>query len=328
MALIKYGGGIVQMSGSIAGNTHARNRFGNYMRARTKPVNPNSNRQVEARVRIQVLAEYWHSTAMSDAERGAWDAYAAAISMKNKLGETIFLTGFNHFIRSNAALIAAGGALVEAGPEEQSLPEADETLAASGDNGTQLLSIAFDNTKLWGNETGGYLLVEMGVPQLHTRNFFGGPWRVAGSIPGVTGVPPASPATILAPFTLTNTQKVWIRASIIRADARKSNKFYSPTFIVGGLLPKYFVESDPAPVPDCQCNYVLGGAFNGKAFYIRSDGVYKIWWDGVDTWTISLILGTPGAAFWTLQTADIAGIYTLGGTATGSPEVAAGEHPV
>ena len=41
MALVKYGGGIIQMSGSMAGNTFARNRYGNYMRARTKPVNPN-----------------------------------------------------------------------------------------------------------------------------------------------------------------------------------------------------------------------------------------------------------------------------------------------
>ena len=59
MALIKYGGGIVDMSGSIAGNTHARNRFGNYMRARTKPVNPNSDRQVAIRAIVSYLAEFW-----------------------------------------------------------------------------------------------------------------------------------------------------------------------------------------------------------------------------------------------------------------------------
>ncbi|GAH50296.1 unnamed protein product, partial [marine sediment metagenome] len=47
MALVKLGGGIVQISGSIAGNTFARNRFGNYMRSRTKPVNPNSTRQTD-----------------------------------------------------------------------------------------------------------------------------------------------------------------------------------------------------------------------------------------------------------------------------------------
>lgn len=328
VAQIEFGGGITAMSGSIAGTVFARNRFGFYARPRTKPVNPRSDRQVEARVRIQLLANYWHSAAMSDVERGAWDTYAAGIAMKNRLGKTVFLTGFNHFIRSNAALIAAGGSLVEMGPVNGALPEADETLAAAGDGTTQLLNIFFDNTKEWASETGGYLLIEMGMPRLHTRNYFGGPWRTASAIAGVTGAAPTSPQTMAAPFSLVNGQKVWVRASIIRVDARASNKFYAPAFLISGLLPKYFVTCDPDPVPDCQCNYILGGAFNGKAFYKRSDLQYFIWWDGVDTWTISVVLGTPGTAYWTLQTASPVGIYTLGGTATGAPEVAAGEHPL
>jgi len=326
--LVRFGGGVVDARGSIAGNTFSKNRFGHYVRPRTKPVNPRSDRQVEARVRIQMLAEYWHSAAMSDIERAAWDAYASAVAMNNKLGEVIRLTGYNHFIRSNASLLAAGGAMVEPGPEIQALPEADESFAVAGDNGTQLLNIFFDIAKLWALETGGYLLVEMGMPQLHTRNYFGGPWRVAAAIAGVDTTGVSSPQTIVAPFTLTSNQKIWCRASIIRKDGRASNKFYAPAFLVSGLLPKYFVASDPAPVPDCQCNFVLGGAFNGKAYYKRVIAGYYIWWDGVDTWTISAVLGTPGADFWTLATASPVGIYTAGGTATGSPEVAAGEHPL
>lgn len=328
MALVKYGAGVIQVSGSIAGDVHAKNRFGNYIRPRTKPVNPHSDRQEAARANVSYLAEYWHSAAMSDIERGAWNAYAAAIAMKNRLGETIRLTGYNHFIRSNSSLLAANGAIVEPGPEVQALPEVDETLAVAGDNGTQLLTVAFDATKPWALETGAYLLVDMGMPQLHTRNFFGGPWRTAAAIAGIDTTGVSTPQTIVAPFTLTNSQKIWTRASIIRKDGRASNKFRAPSFIVSGLLPKYFASCDPAPVPDCQCNYVLGGAFNGKAFYRRAVPGFFIWWDGVDTWTISEVLGTPGADFWTLQTASPVGVYTLGGTATGAPEVAAGEHPL
>ncbi|MBA7632833.1 hypothetical protein ES703_40388 [subsurface metagenome] len=328
MASIKFGGLVTEARGSIAGNTFARNKSGAYVRARTKPVNPKSDRQCEARVRIQVLAEYWHSALMSDVERGAWESYAKAVAMSNKLGEVIYLSGFNHFVRSNAARLAALGSIIEPGPEIQALPEADVSLAAAGDNGTQLLNIFFDNTKGWALETGGYLLIEMGRPQLKTRQSFGGPYRVAGAIPGETGNAPTSPQTIAAPFTLSNSQKIWVRASILRLDGRVSNKFYAPAFLVSGLLPKYFASCDPAPVPDCQCNYVLGGAFNGKAYFIRSDGIYKNWWDGVDTWTISLVLGTPGDAFWTLATASPVGVYTLGGTATGAPEFSAGEHPL
>lgn len=326
MALALYGAGVVQISGSIAGAVHARNRFGNYIRPRTKPVNPKSDRQQEARVRMQLLAEYWHSAAMSDVERGAWNSYAAAVAMKNRIGQTIHLTGFNHFVRSNASLFAAGGSIVEPGPAEQALPEADVTLAISGNNGTQLLSVAFDNTKGWATETGGYLLIEMGRPQLATRTFFGGPWRIAAAVAGVTGSPPTSPQTMAAPFTLTLGQKVWARACIIRKDGRVSNKFYAPSFVIGGYLDKYGCDCDPAPVPDCRCNYVLGGAFNGKVFYKRVTPGYYIWWDGVDTWNISAVLGTPGTDFWTLTQASPVGTYTLGGTATGAPEVSTTVH--
>ncbi|GAI92517.1 unnamed protein product, partial [marine sediment metagenome] len=187
----------------IGGNTFARNKSGNYARARTKPVNPRSDLQSEARVRIQTLAEYWHSAVMSNEERGAWEAYAAAVGWTNKLGETIHLSGYNHFIRSNASLLAAGGAIVEPGPEEQALPEADETLAVAGDNGTQFLTVAFDIAKLWALETGGYLLVEMSMPQLHTRNSAGSHWRVAAAIAGIDTTGVSSPQNILAPFTLT-----------------------------------------------------------------------------------------------------------------------------
>ena len=122
MAQVKYGGGIIQMSGSIAGNTFARNRFGNYVRARTKPVNPNSDRQVAARARVSFLSEYWASD-LSAVNRGLWDTYAAAVAMKNKLGESIKLTGFNHFIRTNAVRMGVALPVLEPGPTILSLPE-------------------------------------------------------------------------------------------------------------------------------------------------------------------------------------------------------------
>ncbi|GAH66828.1 unnamed protein product, partial [marine sediment metagenome] len=121
-ALVKYGGGIIQMSGSIAGNTHARNRYGNYVRARTKPVNPNSARQIKIRAVIAELTERWLNT-LTDNQRTAWATYAAAIAMKNKLGETIHLSGFNHYIRSNAGYLDAVAQYFDDGPEELTLPD-------------------------------------------------------------------------------------------------------------------------------------------------------------------------------------------------------------
>lgn len=226
MALIKFGGGVVQASGSIGGNVHARNRFGNYIRPRTKPVNPNSIEQGNVRESLSFLAEFWHS-GLSAAQRIAWGTYANAVAMKNRLGETIYPTGFNHFIRSNVELKRHALTVVEDGPTELALPEKDPTLAVEGSAATGNLSVTFDNALGWANEAEGHLFVYQGQPQLVTRNFFNGPWRFTGSVDGDAETPPTSPDDMTAPFTLVEGQKVWIYARIARADGRLSEPMYA-----------------------------------------------------------------------------------------------------
>lgn len=320
MALVKYGGGIIQASGSIAGVVHARNRFGNYIRPRTKPVNPRSDRQSAARTIIQDLTDYWNSDAISDAERAAWGTYAASIAMKNRLGESVRLTGFNMFIRSNASRMAVGGSIIEAGPTDISLPGADPTIAMTANAGTGLLTIAFDDTQDWCKENGGFLSVSMGQPQLATRNYFGGPFRNAGGILGNTGSPITSPQTLVAPFTLVNGQKVFAFARLIRADGRVSNPFNFPVLTVGGLLNTYAASGTLSP--DSTGDYDINGGFNGKASYKRRIAGYHMWWDNVDSWYISVLLGTPGTAYWKRTNASPVGSFTHGGTATGDATVA------
>ena len=233
MGLVQFGGGVVQISGSIAGTTHARNRFGNYIRPRTKPVDPKSARQTAARLLVIMLAEQWREPPMTDTIRGVWDTYAAAVAMKNRLGQEVHLTGFNHFVRSNAARIAAGLDMVTDGQTSLGLPNADPTFAVEGSEASGELSITFDNTLDWAGETGGALSVEFCTPQNPTRNFFGGPFRNAGSVLGDDTTPPTSPATMDAPFSLVELQKSVCRARVIRLDARVSTHFRCDPFAVG-----------------------------------------------------------------------------------------------
>lgn len=316
MALIKLGPIIAGASGSIGGTTLARNRSGAYARARTKPVNPRSDRQSAARALIMFLTAYWSSALVSAAQRTAWATYAASINMKNKLGEVIQLTGFNHFIACNAARMTVGGSVIAAAPTILSLPGADITLAMIADSGTNFLTIAFDDTQDWCSETGGFLSVSLGQPQLVTRNYFSGPYRNAGAIIGNTGVPITSPQTLVAPFTLVAGQKLFASARIVRADARISSPMNFPSVLVDGLLPAYTGSGSTAP--DVNGVYNIVGGFNGKAFYKWADGSEYLWWDGVDTWNISAALGTPGAAYWTRTDPDPAGLYVVGGTAEGA----------
>lgn len=232
MALIKFGGGVVQMSGSIAGNTFARNRYGNYARARTKPVNPNTALQGTIRAALSALVEAWNDI-LSAAQRTAWNLYASNVSMTNKLGESIHLSGFNHYVRSNSIRLQAGPATrIDPGPTTFSLPVVDPALSIACQN-DNTIDITYDDTMDWVDEDNAQLMVYMGAPQNPGKNFFAGPWRYAWRAVGSVGAPPSSPSDGNSPpFVITPGQAVWFYARISRADGRLSNKFFDGPVIV------------------------------------------------------------------------------------------------
>jgi len=229
MALVKYGGGITDMRGSIAGNTFARNRFGNYVRARTKPINPQSGLQTDVRSSLSNLTTYWSQT-LSTVQRAAWGVFAANVIMKNKLGEDVYLTGMNHFIRANVQNLRAGLAVIEAGPVIFELPEADPTFAATVSEATQQISFVFDDAADWCSEDNARLFLEMGQPQNPQRNFFNGPWKYEGVLSGNSGVPIVSPQIAPVAMPVAEGQRIWFYARIERADGRLSQPFRCDCF--------------------------------------------------------------------------------------------------
>lgn len=101
------------VSGSVNGLTGSHNKGGQYFRARVVPVNPNTQFQVFARNALGILADYW-TNVLTPTERLSWETYAQNVSWTDRLGQTIQLSGINHFIRSNAPRVQstqmAGGA--------------------------------------------------------------------------------------------------------------------------------------------------------------------------------------------------------------------------
>ena len=147
--------------------------------------------------------------------------------MKNKLGETIYNTGFNHFVRGNASRARLGLDIVAAGPTTLTLPEKDTTVAITASVATQKVSLTFDNAQAWAKEVDSYMLLFVGQPVSVTRNYFAGPWKYAGKVDGVAAPAPTSPAAIDSPFTLVLGQKVNAYAVIVRKDGRVSEKMYA-----------------------------------------------------------------------------------------------------
>ncbi len=229
MALVRYGGGIVQMSGSIAGDTFARNRYGNYVRARTKPVNPNTALQQQVKGALAYITTMWSQTLTAN-QRAAWNLYAANVAMKNRLGEVINLTGFNHFIRSATFRKRYGGGGYLDGPVIFELPDKDPTFSITASEATQQITCAYDAGMAWNSEIGACLVMFVGVPQNAQRNFFAGPWQLSAWLPGDDVAPPASPVVIPAKWAIAAGQRIWVYARITRADARLSEVFRADCF--------------------------------------------------------------------------------------------------
>ncbi len=230
MALAKLGNGIIALSGKIAGLVYSRNRSGAIVRAWAKPVNPDTARQQAVRNIMQTLSTAWGNV-LTATQRAQWNAYATAVLAKNKLGETIQLTGQNWFVGNNSAILSAGGPVVEDGPAILSKPDADPTFAVVVSEATQQLSVTFDDSLPWANLDDGFLTVQMGTPQNPSREFFKGPYRIAGTVDGLTVGPPVSPALMAVPFPVQEGQKVFVQARIMEADGRVSAQFRSSVLI-------------------------------------------------------------------------------------------------
>jgi hypothetical protein len=85
-------------SGSQAGTTASRNRFGQYLRTRAIPVQPRTPKQTLNRAAFTVGSSAWR--ALTDAQRTAWNDYAAQLTRSDSLGSSYQPTGAELFTGS------------------------------------------------------------------------------------------------------------------------------------------------------------------------------------------------------------------------------------
>lgn len=104
----------VPKSGSLAGQTFSRNRFGQYARTRATPVNPNTSFQATVRARLALNAAAWR--ALTDVQRAGWTSLGLQMSRTDSLGQVYNLTGFGAYCSVNNNNLAAGNAVVSAAP--------------------------------------------------------------------------------------------------------------------------------------------------------------------------------------------------------------------
>lgn len=210
-----------QASGSVGGLTFSHNRGGKYTRARVTPTDPSTALQQTMRAAMGVLAPFWGET-LTQPERDAWDLYADNVTWINPLGETIFLTGQQHFLRVNTVRIQTGIAILSTAPSIFDLgtftaPSIED--AISGPPASAQL--VFNPADAWANAVGGFMAFYAGRAQGPGRKFYRGPFRFGSSIAG-DPVPPTSPASITIPQVWPVGSLIWMQVRVIQVDGRMS----------------------------------------------------------------------------------------------------------
>jgi len=196
----------VPQSGSQAGTTSSRNRFGQYRRTRATPVNVNSAAQQAVRNTLSELSVAWRG--LTSIQREAWESFALAHPRVDSLGQSITLTGHQTYVGINSSLGRAGLAAVDV-PDNTAPPEPPAvgatTVTAAG------FSIAFGATPV---PAGQSLVIETSPP-LSAGRAFSNDFRVV-KVRAAAAVNTLLKADMEAKWgTLSAGQKFFIRASIV-----------------------------------------------------------------------------------------------------------------
>jgi hypothetical protein len=178
----------VPQSGSLAGITSSRNRFGQYRRTRAIPVNPNTPFQGQQRTRFGALTALW--SGLTDAQRAGWADLALSITRTDSLGQSYTMSGAECYMSINLNNLDAGNAVVSDAPAKISaVGLLTATITTTG--GT--LSVAYTATPL---PTGARLFIYASPQRSPGRNFENDLRLVL-----VSAAAAASPANVLAGYT-------------------------------------------------------------------------------------------------------------------------------
>jgi len=101
-------------SGSLAGQTASRNRFGQYERSRAIPVNPSSAAQGLARARLAANSAAWRG--LTPAQRAGWAGLGLSMVRSDSLGQTYTLQGNQAHASVNNVRLESGLAVVGDAP--------------------------------------------------------------------------------------------------------------------------------------------------------------------------------------------------------------------
>lgn len=172
-------------SGSFGGLTASHNKGGQYLRRRSVPTNPNTSRQSLVRGLAAALMVDWSQT-LTEPQRQSWRDYAANVTVTDKLGQPMFLSGVNWYVGINVARLQAAMTSFLTIPQLNDAPVVFNLGSAipmltefSGVFTTPPGTATIAGDFVAPLPLDGHVLVFVGPPQTPGRNFYKGPYQLA-----------------------------------------------------------------------------------------------------------------------------------------------------
>lgn len=181
MAKIKYSALVSDMRNKLNGSVMSKNRYGNYVRNKTTPTNPQTGLQQLQRSRLSAASSGWKN--LSQAVRNGFAELAKAHPLTNIFGDQVTLDGKAMFTRLSINRLLINQPVLATVPDLRGVPFV--TLGgASFDqtSGDFILTISETTVPV------GYSLVVQATPPLSpTINFVKNQYRTLGMFSATAG---------------------------------------------------------------------------------------------------------------------------------------------
>lgn len=154
----------------------------------------------------------WTNT-LDALQRAEWEAYAAATPIPDKFGDPVNIKGRQMYLRTNNALYAAFGSVIDNAPSTPGVAVPPQLiLAGDTTNGIQITGVTQPLP------VDADVIVRLGIPVNQSRNFYKSPFSfILSFIAGAT-----FPITVLSPVLVSIGQRYYIAARTFEDNAKAS----------------------------------------------------------------------------------------------------------
>lgn len=231
MSKIKYSALVSDVRNKLNGSVMSKNRYGNYIRNKTTPVNPQTTAQQNARAQLASNSQAW--AGLSQAQRQAWSSLAAELPFTDIFGDSKILAGNALFNKLNGNLNKIGELAISDAPAKVAVPAVFTTAVSAVQTAGAITTLDVTinpATVPAGFEVGVYATPGVSPGKSFVKNQF----RFLGAAPApAAGVIDLEPLWNSRYGTVTAGQRIFIRLSLISTNSGQQG---IPAEIVGTIV--------------------------------------------------------------------------------------------